>query len=180
MKKRISFVMMWFVLLFLSVKPVHAADFITHNGAEEADSTVIYLEDGGKIVISPVIECDAGNSIKAASNTITRSREAYYSNASGKKEWIYTLTATFSYEYGVSATCTNASYSQSIYDSNWTFSNGSATKSGNTAHGKGKYIKKELFVTTQNIDVDVSLTCDVYGNVKRGFRIFNICNIIWF
>ena len=53
-----------------------------------------------------------------------------------------------------------------IYDSSWTFSNGSATRSGNTAYGKGHYTKKVLFITTKNYDVDISVSCDKYGNIS--------------
>ena len=127
--------------------------------------SVVYFDDGSRLVISPVYETKDVTSIKTAANTVTRCRDAYYEDSEGNMEWKYTLTATFSYNYGVSSTCTNASYTQIIYDSKWSFSDGSVEISGNTAYGKGHYVKKWLFVTKE-ADIDISLSCDIYGNVK--------------
>lgn len=127
--------------------------------------SITYLEDGSRIVISPVYGED-DISVTGAINTVTKSREAYCEDSAGNLEWKYILTATFSYDYGISSTCTNASYTQTIYDSKWSFSNGSAERSGNTAYGKGNYIKKELSLVLKSADIDISLTCDIYGNVK--------------
>ena len=67
--------------------------------------------------------------------------------------------------YGKSSTCIDASYTQTIYESDWTFSDGAAIKSGNTAIGNGNFKLKFFFVTVQTYEIDISLTCDVYGNV---------------
>ena len=80
-------------------------------------------------------------------------------------EWKYTLYATFEYEYGVSSVCTNAYYVQNIYKGNWTFSNGAAYTSANRAIGTGRYVEKYLFITINTIEVSLTMTCDVFGNV---------------
>ena len=153
-------------LLFQSIPILAMNETSIPRWEEEFGVSVIYLEDGRRIVISPVYEKKEGIFIgKTAANIVTKSRDAFCENSNGKIEWKYTLTATFTYEYGISAVCTSTSYIQSIYNNEWSFSDGSATSSENTAHGKGHYTKKVLFVESGNVDVDISLTCDVYGNV---------------
>lgn len=165
MKKYIISVFLFPICLLFFSLPAHAAVEMPIHTAENKETSVIYLENGGRIVLSPVYETNCA-SVAGAVNTVTRSRDVSYSSPNGTLEWKYTLTATFSYEYGVSSTCTDATYTQTIYNSAWSFSNGSASRSGDTAYGKGHYQKKELFVVLENIDVDVSISCDIYGNVK--------------
>ena len=105
-------------------------------------------------------------SARATTQTKTGSKDITATDSNGNVEWKYTLSATFSYVYGSSVSCTSSTYKNNIYDSSWTFSNGSATRSGNTAYGKGHYTKKVLFVTTKNYDVDISVSCDKYGNIS--------------
>lgn len=128
--------------------------------------TVIYYEDGSTLTISPVHVIESTENARSQSVTKTTSKDATYADSKGNLEWKYTLYGTFSYVYGVSSTCDKASYSQTIYDNSWSFSDGSAARYGNTAHGKGHYDKKVLFITTESKDVDVKLTCDIYGNIK--------------
>ncbi len=118
--------------VFFCTTSVYAAD-------KAPSETIIDLEDGSRLIISAVYESENDSSAKAATNTVTKSREVYREDPAGNLEWKYTLTATFS--------------------------NGSASKSGNAAYGKGHYTKKALSIEIKNIDVDISLTCDVYGNV---------------
>ncbi len=130
------------------------------------DTTVIFFEDGSKLTVSLTIdEQSYSRAASAKSSVIYGKKEATFENSDGEVEWIYTSSATFSYTSGVSSTCTDASYTQTIYKGNWTFSNGAATKSGNTARGVGNYIKKVLFITVKDIDIDLTLTCDKYGNI---------------
>lgn len=125
----------------INAMSARAAEETSSDTQAGSEMSVVYFDDGSRPVISPVYETKDVTSIKTAANTVTRSREAYYEDSEGNMEWKYTLTATFSYNYGVSSTCTNASYTQIIYDSKWSFSDGSAERSGNTAYGKGHYVK---------------------------------------
>lgn len=165
MKNIISFVITLSVLLLSISTPVRAASSIPQNINIIADSSIIYLEDGSKIVISPAYKVSSNCIEIAAVKMVTVSRDIYCDNDNGQREWTYTLTATFSYKYGISSTCTDASYKQVINDTHWSFSDGSATRSGNTAYWKGNYIKKVLSIVIKKVNIDTSLSCDVYGNV---------------
>ena len=140
------------------------------NAEEIADNRDIVgslqtFEDGSYIIIGvPKISIIP----MARSNSVSFSAEmpARFINSSNEIEWEYFLTATFSYVYGVSATCTNASYSYTIYDDSWKFSDGSTSRSGATAYGYGTFKNKFLFVTTKTVEIDLSMTCDVYGNLS--------------
>ncbi len=128
-------------------------------------SKVIYFNDGSSLTVSaPVIiatEYDQSRSIQTKTAQISTSVK----DSNGEYEWLYTLTCVFSYEYGISSTCTNAYYNQTIYKGNWTFSNGATNISGNRGTGTGLYTEKFLFITIQSINVNLTLACDIYGNV---------------
>ena len=164
MKKSLSVLLMIAAMLFAAAVPVYAAED-SGKAAPGADGGyVVYFEDGSYLTVSPARTVENGGD-RATTAQITAERAATFTNSDGETEWKYTLSATFTYTYGVSVSCTNASYTQTIYKGNWTFSNGAATASGATARGVGKYEKKFLFITVQTVNVDVSLVCDIYGNV---------------
>ncbi len=154
------------LIILMNTLHVHAAETISSSVQTKSESTIVFFDDGSKLVISPVYEPEREMSIKGATTTITKSRDICCEDPNGNLEWKYTLTAVFSYDYGISSTCIDASFTQTIYSDQWIFSDGSATKSGNTAYGKGYYTKKDWFVEVNNVDIDVSLTCNSYGNVK--------------
>lgn len=88
-------------------------------------------------------------------------------NSDGQIVWQYILEGTFSVINGVSANCTDSSYSTDIRISNWSFSDGNATKSGNKATGVGTFKYKRLWiVVTETVKIDLSITCDVNGNLS--------------
>ncbi|MBO5969095.1 MAG: hypothetical protein J6S14_11435 [Clostridia bacterium] len=161
--KKISCILLAFVFVMtLFVAPINAE---TINEKQSFESTVIEYEDGSYLTIF-VPEFTMVNSMRSTATTILAEQPARFTNSSGEIEWEYTLTATFSYVYGSSATCTNASYDYTIYENSWEFSNGSSSRSGATAYGYGTFKNKFLFVTTKTINVDLSMTCDIYGNVS--------------
>lgn len=133
-------------------------DVLTENGS------VTYFSDGSSLTVSPAVLV-AEQTLSRSAQTQTYSKTVTYKDSDGNVDWEYKLTATFSYEYGVSSTCTKVSYTKTINDSGWSFSDGSATKSGNVATGKGTFKYKVLFITTQTRNVNITLTCDKYGNV---------------
>lgn len=129
-------------------------------------TTTVFYDDGSTLTISPVYVTSEQSLARAAAKTVSGGKDATYKDSDGNLEWKYTLSGTFSYVPGVSSTCTSATYKNNIYDDSWSFSDGSATKSGNKAIGKGTYVKKFLFITTKTCNVDISITCDTYGNLS--------------
>ncbi|MDY2983051.1 MAG: hypothetical protein SOT00_06725 [Eubacteriales bacterium] len=63
-------------------------------------------------------------------------------------------------------TCTASSYTYQIHNSSWSFSSGSASKSGNTATAKGTFARKVLGITVDSKTLTVSLSCDKNGNLS--------------
>ncbi len=157
MKKIIS-VFMAVLITAVAMLPICAADTAVPT------REIIYLEDGSYVEISEVYEVTP--LVLRATNTRSGNVDVVHYSSDGELEWKYTLSATFTYEPGISSVCTNASYSNNIYDNKWSFSNGAATKSGNTAYGAGLYIKKVLLIKIDEYDVDASITCDTYGNLS--------------
>ncbi len=152
---------------------IYAADPepVTVRGSN--GESITYFNDGSTLEVSAAVVVDESavssvSSVSTASSakTIKSNKDVTYKDANGNVEWVYTLHGTFSYEPGVSSKCTAASYDQTIYEGDWHFSNGSATKSGNTAYGKGTYVLKFFFITAKTCDIDISISCDKNGNLK--------------
>jgi len=160
----LSFVLAITILCVFSL-PTYAAETISPTVQDADGATVIYYEDGSSFTITPVRVDESANLMRATAKTKSSSRDVYFTNAEGVMEWKYTLSATFSYVEGVSSTCTNASYTQTVYSGGWKFSDGAATKSGNVATGNGKYVKKILFITAKTYNIDIIISCDKYGNI---------------
>lgn len=164
--KSFTSIMLSVLLLFLLILPVNAetGEPIAETAVYNDDgSSIICFSDGSKLSISAVKTTDAPFSTCVTAHRY--SREATYSDAGGDLQWKYVLTGDFTYEYGKSSACINAYYTQEMYNSSWSFSDGEAIKSGNMAIGKGVYKLKMLFITVKTFNIDISLTCDVYGNV---------------
>lgn len=161
MKKAISIILSVILICSLSILPMNAESIF-----QEAfnDATVIMFEDGSYLTITP-IQSYVSNS-RATSTTKNAYRTYTFNNASNEVQWEFVLNATFSYVYGTSVTCTNATYNYTIYEDSWEFSNGSASRSGATAHGYGTFKNKFLFVTTKTVNAELAITCDVYGNLS--------------
>lgn len=165
MKKTVFCILLVIATLFMSILPASADETNPSTIQNEDGSTVTIFEDGSMLTVSAAYGDDEPINARATTLTVTKHKIASYSNADGELQWEFTLTATFSYIVGLSSTCTSASYSKSIEGSGWSFSDGSATKSGSTATGKGTFTKKMLFITTRTDNVNISLTCDKYGEV---------------
>ncbi len=84
----------------------------------------------------------------------------------GKLIWKYVLTGEYTVVDGVSSVCTNAYYTYTINDSKWSINDPSTSYSDNVAYGYCVFKKKVLFITTNTITVDISLTCDVNGVIS--------------
>ena len=100
-----------------------------------------------------------------SSKTKSGSKTVKYQNSKGTTLWYEKVSGTFSYN-GNNSRCTSASVSAISYDKNWTISNKSSSKSGNTAHATatGTLNKNSLF--SQTITKTVSLSCSKNGNLS--------------
>jgi len=169
MKKTILSLILALTFVFLCAIPVSADSIVAPNErytmiSNEDGSTVYLFSDGSKLTIGPIVVTEPREQY-AERGIRYADLSADYQDANGNREWLYTLSATFAFQYGISSSCLTASYSQTIYVNDWTFSNGSATHTGAVARGLGKFVRKLLFITLNDIDIDISMTCDMYGNV---------------
>jgi len=163
MKKIISLILSFFLLILSVIFPASARDE-RNEPLRGGNSKVIACDGGGYLIISdPIVSINP--CLKGAALEIEAEQFYAHYDSDNNLEWKYTLYATFECEYGVSSVCANAYYVQNIYNGNWTFSNGAAYTSANTAIGTGRYVKKYLFITLDTIEVSLTLTCDVFGNV---------------
>ena len=163
MKKTVIALFIAIVALFMQAAPVFADSQGPTVQFLPDGSTVYLFSDGSKLTVSAVRSVAEE---KGVTSIVADSKEATFTNSDNMVEWRYTLHATFSYTYGVSSSCTSTYYTQNIYQGNWSFSNGSATKSGNTANGVGTFEKRFLFIVINTVDVDLHISCDKYGVVS--------------
>ena len=126
---------------------------------EVCTSEVIEFFDDGSYAVITITE--TSNNTKAT--TKTGSKKYTYKNSEGDTQWEYIVTGTFSYNYGVSSTCTNVSDSYSIVNDNWHMYSHSCYKSGNTAYGNVTMKYKVFGFTTDTVKASPTLTCNIYG-----------------
>lgn len=137
--------------LFMTVLPFSAK-------AEENETEIIYLDDGGYIIVT----IDSVSS--RASGTKTGSKTYTYTNSSGTG-WKAVLSGTFTYT-GSSATCTSSSCDVTVYMSDWYTVSKSAGRSGNSATASIKMGRKVMGVTVETVPISMKLTCDANGNLS--------------
>lgn len=161
MKKTFVSLILIISMITSTIIPAFAAEPASNEISESV--TITYLDDGSYIVKTIV-----SNPVESRSSTFIKTGNIVASHYSGDDEllWQYTLYGEFLVNSGVSAVCTSATYTQNIYASSWSFSNGQATASGNTAYGFGTFKDKVLFVTIKTVDVDLNIVCDIYGNLS--------------
>lgn len=164
---RISAVVLTMMMTFI---PVFAEDESFITVINDDGSYITYYNDGSTLTVSNVIydyQDDSDPAAISSKKTVSGKVETKYTDSNGKVDWIYILHGTFSYIPGVSSECTDASYEQEIYYNGWKFSEGSATKSGNSAFGNGKYELYYLFIIGKTYNVDLHMSCDVNGKISK-------------
>lgn len=167
MKKRIFSILLIFIFIFALTPSAFAVNDITLD--DQKSSEIIYLDNGSYITITFTTQEVSPFSLATTDSksfTKTGNRVATCYDKNNNLAWEYTLFAEFSVVEGVSATCTSATYTQTIYQNDWSFSNGNASKSGNTAYGVGTFKRKVLFITAETANIDLYISCDVYGNLS--------------
>lgn len=154
MKKLSRSFILVLVLLLCSVSltpPAFAA-------AKDESAQVLKFEDGSYIIIT--IEGDeAQNAAAPFSNKHTKSGSKnynFYANTNDLK-WVFRVHGTFEYD-GVTASAIGTTYSYDIYGDEWSFVDGSATRSGATATATGRF--RRVLIPNS---VTVSLTCSPSG-----------------
>lgn len=160
MKKALSFIFAAMFLFCTAALPASADSNSTNTVL--VSETVEKLEDGSEIVTVIYEEVPA---VATASTTYTKTGSATttYKNSDGDALFALTTHGTFTVVSGVSATCTSASVSTTIYESGWSVDSKSASKSGNQAKGTGTFKKKVLGITVDTKTLTCTLTCSVNG-----------------
>ena len=158
-----------FTLIFVLFTTIVSTNFVKADTNNEENDLLLVssettYEADGSYTVSNVYK----SSISSYGNVYTThgNKDVTKYSASDDVLWVYTLTAYYTVNTGVSAICFDASYTYNISGSGWSFSNGSTYYDENYATGKGKFTHKLLFVTTQTVNIDITLTCDEYGNLS--------------
>lgn len=153
--KKVIATLVAFVLI-LSMFPIQIA-----NASQEPELLeIIRYEDGSYLEIT----LEAAPQTRA-SGSLTKTKNYTFTNSNGVAEWKISLTGSFTYT-GTTSTCTAASCNVTIYQSNWSAASKSASKSGNTAYGTARILRKYLGVTVSDKTYNLTLTCDKNGNVS--------------
>ena len=122
---------MCFTLVFSAsfAVPVQAADIpVSEN------SYITYLPDGSYYVTTVRADYATASSQKQ----ISGHKDIIKYNSGNEKVFSLTVHGTFTYD-GTTSKAVSASYSYTIDDSFWSFSDGSAAYSGNTATATGTF-----------------------------------------
>lgn len=165
MKKIICIVCLLFILLISTNQKVVASENPLPNDFTIITSETEYFNDGSYIIYETL---EQKNDVVLFSTSYYKTGKRHVTNydSNNNVQWVYTLSAEYWIEEGISVTCTKADYSTTINNSNWKFSDGAASYSENTAYGKGKFTHKVWFVTTKTETIDIHLACDSYGNLS--------------
>ena len=129
------------------------------GNAAEREQEIIRFEDGSYAVVETI------TSGARASGRTSGSRPYTYYDSTGTAQWKVVLNGSFTYT-GSSATCTSASCSVTIYNSEWYTISKNASKSGNTASCSVTMGKKVLGTVVDKMSASLSLKCDANGNLS--------------
>ncbi len=168
MKKILAIILTAMLLTFAPLNAI-CAESPEHISVEtyETSSTTVRFEDGSYMVTVIRQSSITKSTISTKSTTYTKLGEKIVNLYDSKDnlQWTYTLTGTFKVNEGVSAICTNSTYSSVIYENAWSLTAHENSYSNNIAYGTAVYKKKVLFITTNTYDIDVSIGCNIYGNI---------------
>ena len=151
--KKVICLLCFILTLIVIITPAQAAD---GNASEVVWYEETVLENGVRIVDK--IEVDS--SARAVRKTATRSRSFYYSDNLIAE---IAFQATYYYD-GTTVQVDSKSVTQTTTYNGWNYKQNSFTSSGGTVTLDAK-LTKLLF---WNIEVDMSMTCDVNGNITKG------------
>ena len=129
------------------------------GNAAEREQEIIRFEDGSYAVVETI------TSGARASGRISGSRPYTYYDSTGVAQWKVVLNGSFTYT-GSSATCTSASCSVTIYNSEWYTVSKNASKSGNTASANATMGESSGGVLVNRVSASLTLRCDKNGNLS--------------
>lgn len=155
--KKIILSILFIILTFGMTNITTTATTYAAAKTSSPHTTIIEEPDGGYYV-KTITEAPASN-ISTYSTTTKKGTVHYaYYDSNNNLGWKYSLTGTFSVNYGVSATCTGATAGLSIYNSAYSLDSEKHFYFGPTATGT---IKIKYFGHVKS--ATVSITCDKYG-----------------
>lgn len=163
MKKFLSLILATVVLTSLFSLNISAESFdeLVENEVVISETTD-YFEDGSSITTTITQQINNGIS-PMATKTVSGSKTRTVKNSDGDVLYKFKINGTFSVNVGVSATCTAVSCSASNLASGWSLDSSTTSKLGNTAKATGIFKYKVLLITTQTVEIPVSLSCDENG-----------------
>lgn len=129
------------------------------GSAAEREQEIIQFEDGSYIVAEVITR-----GTRASGSTSGSKKYTYY-NKTNVAQWKAVLDGAFTYN-GSSATCTSASCSVTIYNSEWYTISKSASKNGSTAYGSVTMGTVALGTVEERVPASLSIKCDKNGNLS--------------
>lgn len=127
--------------------------------SENSTTEIVYLEDGGYLIIETV------QTMSRSANTTSGFTRITCNTDSGNTEWRAILTGTFTYD-GTTATCTESTVTTYVYANNWYEVSKTAGKSGNTATGSVTMGRTVLGITVAKEAYNMTLTCSPNGTLN--------------
>lgn len=159
-----------FFVLFFALLPFCFYSKVSFNALEDNDDDLIlvsenieYFNDGSYIITRIYESLPVLNRDGTYNKTGTTKQVKYDDDT---LVWEYTLTGYFTINPGVSCVCYNSTYSTDIYSNYWSFHDPYNYYSANTAYGEGTFKKRILFIIISTIDINLSVSCDAYGNIS--------------
>lgn len=145
---------------FANITPIET------KAAEPAFSIIEMLENGyyyETIIVD--VETEENNSIRASSNSITKTKTTQLKNSSGTVLWSVSITATFTYD-GSTSKCTSCTPSAKAYASTWSIKSVTSSKSGNSATATAIAVQTTAAGTTYEYTKSVTIKCSATGVVS--------------
>ena len=152
MQKNLSILLV--LILILGFMPIGA-----HATEASERQTVITFEDGS------YIEVHLNEDSSRATNTKSGSKTYSYYDANDNREWQAKLSASFTYD-GTTSSCSSASCTVTIYESQWYEVSKTTTRSGNTATTELTMGQTFWGITIAKPEYTITLTCDKDGNLS--------------
>lgn len=130
--RRLTSLLLTFLLILTCIVSATAAS--DEQPLTQTTTDTIYYEDGSYDVVTLTVEVSAARSTKTKSGSRTVTK---YSNKD-VKQFSFTVKGVFAYD-GNSAWATNVSTSYEIFESGWSCTKKSASKSGNSVTGSATF-----------------------------------------